>query len=69
MSEHTDREYELEKQLFDVLFAAQQYLIEENLHFDDGTNRRNARRRLCDMVFDLRDNPDKYLQHPRWNES
>ncbi len=65
----TEREYELEDKLWDVLREIHEYIIAENkARRGDNSALLAAAIRLSLRVEDWRDNPEWYLQHPRWND-
>lgn len=68
---HTQREYELEKQLWETLDAIQGYFVGkalEGLGQEYKQDAQRARRNLADRLDHWREHPDDYMRHPDWQK-
>jgi hypothetical protein len=62
----TDREYELEKRLWDNLTVMQQYVIASNTN--DTARADEWFKVMQRLLKRWMDDPESYLQHPKWQE-
>lgn len=64
--EHTEREYELEDKLWDLLTMNQQYILSVN----EGDRPRAAlwMNKIRNAVLHWMTHGEEYLQHPKWQE-
>lgn len=68
---HTQREYELEKQLWETLDAIQRYFIAKGLQSVGHEQRRELERAQTTIATRLdhwREHPGDYLRHPDWQK-
>lgn len=65
--QHTDREYELEQELFELYSDIQGYFIAVSMN--DKIALKSTVTRLREKLTRWRDNTGDYMQHPKWNEA